>query len=90
MLPVERLSAAFSEADEACRRRLARVLTELARVAPQEEGTGPSLQWLGPATATGEGAAERAAEGPLCSCLRSLSRRSCPCHPFCRPSYRST
>ena len=63
MLPVERLSAAFSEADEACRRRLARVLTELARVAPQEEGTGPSLQWLGPTTATGEGAVEGAAVG---------------------------
>ena len=30
LLPVERLSAAFSEADEACRRRLAAVLTELA------------------------------------------------------------
>ena len=30
LLPVERLSAAFSQADEACRRRLAAVLTELA------------------------------------------------------------
>ena len=41
------------------------MLTELARVAPQEEGTGPSLQWLGPTTATGEGAAEGAAEGAV-------------------------
>ena len=43
------LTLTLTKADEACRRRLATVLTELARVAPQEgwsQGTGPSLQWV--------------------------------------------